>query len=860
MEKIKKASQELQKTIRSVRIWQNHPERGKNMGGNQYPQWAKDACLLVRASERNPALGVYGESQIGKSFLISALATNDEKIFIKDPTSDQNIDFLKDLNPGGNKESTGIITRFTSKEGKPILENHKRSFLGELLNYEDLIMAMVHGVHSELASAEPPENFRKETKAIIQKLTEEKERAPSDSDKNIKIVESVLLALEQVRQLKYFSEYIRILDECKFENIIQAYSDAEKVPPDHLLAQSIALIWGGHNSQPLKDVYTKIHDVLLTLDGAEIMQIPIEHVIATTGGQKTLLDVQLVFELLSSTAMVTVYGRGTDEEEQDEVTSFQISRSSLAAVLSEIVLPVAEASNQDQTSPSLISIGDIIDFPGSRAVGKGTRIQDVDKQEAVSVFLRGKLIQIYRKLVEQKEIGVLCIGVAAPGNPEAGQQNQRAIQLWLDQEKMSDVEDPPLLAVVTKCDQLLTKREAVEEGAINDFAKVFAKFENYSAKTYDWLKDWPGYKLESTEPLGSRKKPFKNVIFVFNPRYCAQNKTVFRDDLEDFLKKAAQGQDTMRYCAKPDPWVTGLGSQNQQTKLYTGNIQTLKIEACKRLREVKREASLRNRIEKVLVEVKQKFEGMRRQVGPVDEKGRLEIERKGATLKAALAASTTGRFARKRNGLASLLASVEITPAVIEQGISKLKSNAVEKDTDLSVDEAYTFVYLQWQKKTQRRTNEFLVASKGMFGACGSDLRSLLIDIPIKYEKFEHNCKTVIDNLFEVLLEGRRLEMISEPLAECWNANILDWGIPIAESLLQGGIAPEGDTRLHPGRWILKHWEANIVDLIEKMEDPQGKPPADYEAVKKILSGITSTENELSKLADCSDIPPGNMR
>jgi len=850
MEKIKKAAKELQQTTKLVRCWERHPEREKHLGGNQGPQWAKEASLLVRASERNPALGLYGESQIGKSFLISALATNEEQIFIMDPTSDAQISFLKLLNPGGKGESTGIITRFTSKEGKRSGQN-KTSFLGELLNYEDLVMAMVHGVHSDVEQAEPPEDFKTDAQAIIKKLKDAKENAQSnsESDKNIQPVESVLLALEQVRQLKYFPGYIRILDECKFEKVFGEYADAEKVPSDDLLAESIALIWGGHKSQPLRDLYSIIHKVLVKLDGSEIMEIPIKDVIAEEGQQKSLLDVKLLDELFTSTTTVTVYGRGTDEEEQDDGKSFGIARASLAAVLSEIVLPVKESANHSEmTSPSLISIGDIIDFPGSRAAGKGTRRQDVKPEEAVSVFLRGKLIQIYRKLVVQNEIGVLCIGVGVTGNPEAGVQNQRAIELWLEQEKMSDVENPSLLAVVTKCDQLLTKQDAVGAGAANDFKKVIDKLRKYSAAHYDWLMDWPGYSLETTAQIAGKKKPFKSLIFVFNPRYVKESATVLKKDqeLQKYLFEATQGPDVVRHCKTPDPWVTGLGKKVPNSDDYTGNIHTLKDESCNQLNKVNREAILRRRIEKLLAELKQKFGGMHRREGAVDEKGRIEIQRKAATLKLALQNATA---ARRRNGLASLLESVEITPAMIEQGISKLKTWVDENDQDISEDGVYKFVRDQWLKKTQRITNDSSAAIKGMFGESGSHVRQLLLDIPVKYPKFKENCLAVIDKRFDVL-ESRRLEMLSEPLAECWNANILDWGIPIAESLLQSGIAPEGDIRRHPGRWILKHWEANIEPLIQSMEDPEGPPPPDYAAVKRILEGIAKTEKELSNLVE----------
>ena len=67
---------------------------------------------LQRAAGRKMCVGVFGPSQTGKSYLISALAREGTKPVMADFGGDY-VDFLADINPQGGKESTGLVTRFT---------------------------------------------------------------------------------------------------------------------------------------------------------------------------------------------------------------------------------------------------------------------------------------------------------------------------------------------------------------------------------------------------------------------------------------------------------------------------------------------------------------------------------------------------------------------------------------------------------------------------------------------------------------------------------------------------------------------------------------------------------------------------
>ena len=77
---------------------------------------AVEARKLRVAAERPVAVGVYGLSQAGKSYLISTLARPAGRELTAE--LDRPRGFLADINPESDKEATGLVTRFTMRAEK----------------------------------------------------------------------------------------------------------------------------------------------------------------------------------------------------------------------------------------------------------------------------------------------------------------------------------------------------------------------------------------------------------------------------------------------------------------------------------------------------------------------------------------------------------------------------------------------------------------------------------------------------------------------------------------------------------------------------------------------------------------------
>lgn len=837
MSQIQDVTQQLCETVGFVRTWQTH-HRGKQNGVVPLASWSKKASLLHRAARRKPAIGIYGESQIGKSFLISSLATEGESILIRDPSGGTPepppIDFLASLNPQQGAESTGLITRFTSSKMIPI-GSERRAFLAELLNYEDLILAMVHGVQHDVAPSASTREFEVEfagrAKVVLDELRSAYREAPPELA-NIKVMESLSLAFNQVKdQLKYFGGFIRILDELKFDSIISMYQSSDRKPPDELLVKCISLLWGGDKSKPLLSLYTRLHQVLMSLEGSDVVEIPIESVLGRPG-QESLLNVTVLQGLGGVSPLVPVFGRGHDPAFGG--SKMQVPRAELAAVISEIVLPVWEPAEAESDSSSLISVGDIIDFPGSRAKGKETPIDLVKDDEAIKVYRRGKLMQIYRKLVIQDEIGVLCLGVTASGNTEASVPTQRAIELWLNQEIDGGVASPPLMAVFTKSDCLLVAVDSVaRQDAVKAFVDTIGKLKMYSGEAYNWVDLWPGCE-------GSVAQCFDSTIFVFNALFCAKQGTKFRQDLDAFLQPTSSSQDLRRYCKCPESWIVGLAGTSQDGK-HHGNIPALLEEARARLSRVNRVSMLTTKVDILLGEVKSKFKSRYRASTGVSPQERETWKREAADLRAALEGATRRRFSGSRSGLVQLQASAAITPAVVERAMAELKRANREDDVAVEVESVYEYVVKQWNRRLEQRVaTESSKTIEKMFGQSAVHLRQLICSLPDQCERFKVSCMEVIEPRL-AHVQGLRSEALYVAVAERWNSRMVDWGYPIEEDALVGGLAPQGDTSLHPGAWMLKHWASNVEKLLMEVNDPTGEPPSDNEVIGQILSSIEST-------------------
>ena len=99
------------------------------------------------ALEDNPAAAMFGESQAGKSYLVSSLLSEEAPFEIFDGLG-KGYNFKKEINPHGNEhESTSVVTRFSAKYK---WVNPNFPVIAKLLSLKDIILILCEAYYSNL--------------------------------------------------------------------------------------------------------------------------------------------------------------------------------------------------------------------------------------------------------------------------------------------------------------------------------------------------------------------------------------------------------------------------------------------------------------------------------------------------------------------------------------------------------------------------------------------------------------------------------------------------------------------------------------------------------------------------------------
>lgn len=116
------------------------------------------ARKVAGTAARRPCVGVFGPSQAGKSYLVSTLARRPGGTLTCNFAGESK-DFLRDINPPGDRESTGLVTRFTVAPAALAASAYPVEL--RLLSETDIVKILANAYFSDLTpiiskSAPPP--------------------------------------------------------------------------------------------------------------------------------------------------------------------------------------------------------------------------------------------------------------------------------------------------------------------------------------------------------------------------------------------------------------------------------------------------------------------------------------------------------------------------------------------------------------------------------------------------------------------------------------------------------------------------------------------------------------------------------
>lgn len=339
---------------------------------------------ISSALDENCSAAAYGESQVGKSYLISSLlSTADEPFVIEN--DGKKYSFIDQINPsGGNNsetESTGIITRFTINHGDDV----KAGFIKiRLLSIADIVMMLVDSYYNDL------------------KLDATTQLTPEQINSSLDEKRHEWAAKEPVQQylteddIKDICDYIK--DETNAITVFQSNFRTIVSKKIQFISQDqwcdvFSLLW---NKNPeFSRLFTTLIHEYAKLGFNENAYVPFSSVQREKGSL-------LMIEWLNKVCGIEVENAEDDHtkweydtavyDSKGNLLSDSFPKSYLSALIAELTFILPESVARQR---KFLHKLDLLDFPGARSRRK---VNEKDVQNVIPIVLRrGKVAYLFHK-------------------------------------------------------------------------------------------------------------------------------------------------------------------------------------------------------------------------------------------------------------------------------------------------------------------------------------------------------------------------------------------------------------------------------------------------------------------------------
>lgn len=462
----------------------------------------KKKCI----TEGYPSAALYGESQVGKSYLISSLLTENNKPFSVANDNGKFHNFIEEINPPGDgSESTSLISRF-SVNYKPI--NPKYPIKAVLLSPVDIVLVLCDSFYNDI-NLKTSENIHfLTTDEINYEIDQLKEKYTSNTEQQSVFSEDDILDMQD-----YFAEYFqkadKVIDSKFFDEVSLLIS---KTRPNEW-KDIFSLLWNKN------EIFTTLLGDLINeygkLDFVAEIFLPIESVLCSYG---TILDVKRLREIYTV----------ADENIESNYTAktkvllpsnqeLEFSKSFLCALSAELVFSQPESL---LISKPFLKELDLLDFPGARSRLEKP-LEAIEDKTIPDLLLRGKVAYLFNKYSDNERINILIF--CAKHEQTAQRIMPKLLNNWvnkivgdtIDKREMfiADAQISPLFVICTFFNSNLAYNpihDKSEGGTplsnrwLQRFTTTLEK-EYFDKVTWSWFENW------------TKSQPnFKNIFLLRN--------------------------------------------------------------------------------------------------------------------------------------------------------------------------------------------------------------------------------------------------------------------------------------------------------------------------------------------------------
>lgn len=372
---------------------------------------------IANAAENNPGIAAFGKSQVGKSYLISCLLQDNGKPFMVKSGS-KAYDFVFEINPpseeGGGRESTGVVSRFSSFKRHPDLYNRDLPVLIRTFTVADVVTILSDSYFNDFANytSHGDDEIKQLSKDFINKYSTK-----------ATIAGSPLSADDMLFIKDYFKKHINHASAINKSAFFDRLSMIIDRVPVNEYATIFSNLW--HNNDYFTMLFNKLLDTLRTFSFAKYIYLPIESVLHNGVRENTIMSVQCLKQLFLSDSPFKTDAY-TFENGQFIKRASDMPKSELCAICAEAVFKIEDEFlkstghydlegigedvkariNQKGVNMDMLTDNDLLDFPGARS-REQEKVEKLSKGNVLDFYLRGKVAYLFNKYNENMGINIL---------------------------------------------------------------------------------------------------------------------------------------------------------------------------------------------------------------------------------------------------------------------------------------------------------------------------------------------------------------------------------------------------------------------------------------------------------------------
>lgn len=337
----------------------------------------------------------FGESQMGKSYLVSAmLSTPSHPFAVTDGKNEYN--FISEINPSSPNstiEATGVITRFTTKQDEHIPQGYLKV---QLLSVSDIILILCEAFYNQV-------DYLQESLMSTKEINEYVENIVPESPQN---TES-FLSEDDIQDIKeYLSDKGAVLHK-KVNHIVNQGCNLFNFLISHIhelgegqLSDIIQLLW--NKDKHFGQLWSDMLGTYKKLKYSPFVYARFDSVLKRKG---TLLDVARLDEMYGQPEDVGgEYTADAEVKLPNDAKPLKVKKSFLSSLIAELRFGLP--SELSQTHPFLNYL-DILDFPGARRPEQIKQEKLGEGKNLSTVLRRGKVSYLFNKYSSAKRISTL---------------------------------------------------------------------------------------------------------------------------------------------------------------------------------------------------------------------------------------------------------------------------------------------------------------------------------------------------------------------------------------------------------------------------------------------------------------------